>query len=106
MEGPQKTLLPAKNIIIFLVDPIIASQSITRMVMAVTETKIQRKLTMNKKMSKEDWVALFKKIGLSSEQMKQWHHLFETQHPESHQEFLAWLGISPAEIVQIRSNSK
>ena len=61
---------------------------------------------MNKKVSKEDWVALFKKIGLSDEQMKQWHHLFETQHPDSHQDFLTWLGISPAEIANIRSSSK
>ena len=61
---------------------------------------------MSKKISKEDWVALFKKIGLSDDQMKQWHRLFETQHPESHQEFLAWLGIPAAEIAQIRSHSK
>ena len=61
---------------------------------------------MSKKMSKENWVALFKNIGLSDVQMKQWHRLFETQHPESHQSFLEWLGLPAAEIAQVRAHSK
>ena len=61
---------------------------------------------MSKKMNKENWVALFKNIGLSDEQMKQWHRLFETQHPENHQSFLEWLGLPAAEIAQVRAHSK
>lgn len=61
---------------------------------------------MDKKMSKQNWVALFKEIGLDDHQMAQWHRLFETQHPESHQSFLEWLGLPPAEIAQIRSHGK
>ncbi|MEJ2201355.1 MAG: hypothetical protein P8X63_10140 [Desulfuromonadaceae bacterium] len=56
--------------------------------------------------NKAEWVALFREIGLSDEAMQKWHHLFETRHPEGHQDFLVWLGIPAEEIKQIRAHSR
>lgn len=61
---------------------------------------------MPKRVNKEDWVAMFRDIGLSDDQMTKWHQLFETRHPESHEEFLVWIGISSDEIAGIRASSK
>ncbi|MBN1546893.1 MAG: hypothetical protein JW902_09555 [Syntrophaceae bacterium] len=58
------------------------------------------------KMDVEAWVTLFREIGLDEEKMHLWHRLFERHHPESHQDFLRWLGCSDAEIMQIRQNSR
>lgn len=58
---------------------------------------------MPKKMTKEDWVAMFRDIGLNDETMMRWHQLFEARHPQSHAEFLAWLGLSTEEIDRVRS---
>jgi hypothetical protein len=61
---------------------------------------------MNKKMNVEQWVAMFRDLGLNEAQMKQWHTLFESRHPEAHQEFLEWLGLPKARIEEIRADSK
>jgi len=61
---------------------------------------------MPKKVDKEGWVAMFRDIGLSDDQMTKWHQLFEARHPESHEEFLTWIGISSDEVASIRANSK
>ncbi len=61
---------------------------------------------MQTKIDKDAWVAMFKEIGLSDQQMKQWHQLFEKRHPESHEEFLSWLGISSKEVAKIRAMCK
>lgn len=61
---------------------------------------------MQNKVSKEDWVAMFKEIGLDDATLQKWHQLFETRHPEGHVEFLSWLGLSAAEITKIRATSK
>jgi hypothetical protein len=57
---------------------------------------------MEKDVNKEAWVAMFREIGLSEEQMMTWHRLFETRHPEGHDSFLAWLGLSADEIADLR----
>lgn len=61
---------------------------------------------MQNKVSKVEWVAMFREIGLTEDAMRKWHHLFETRHPEGHAAFLAWLGISPDEIARIRAESR
>lgn len=61
---------------------------------------------MQNNVTKEEWVDMFREIGLSDESMMQWHRLFETRHPEAHQDFLVWLGIPPDEITGIRSNTR
>ena len=59
---------------------------------------------MQNKPNKEDWVAMFKEIGLDDAGMKKWHQLFEARHPEGHAEFLNWLGLSAAESTEIRTD--
>jgi hypothetical protein len=63
--------------------------------MVVTETKTCkiRRLTMQRKIGKENWVAMFREVGLSDYARMKWHRLFETRHPEGHEDFLNWLGI-------------
>ena len=56
--------------------------------------------------NKEEWVDLFREIGLSEEDMLKWHRLFEARHPEGHAGFLAWLGLSASEVAEIRAKSK
>jgi hypothetical protein len=63
-------------------------------------------MTVQKKVNKEEWIAMFRDIGMSDEAMMKWHHLFETRHPESHENFLAWLGISSDEINKIRGKCR
>ena len=38
-------------------------------------------MTMQNKINKEAWVAMFREIGLSEDAMVKWHRLFETRHP-------------------------
>lgn len=61
---------------------------------------------MQNTVSKEDWVAMFREIGLTDEVMMKWHQVFETRHPKGHANFLAWLGISPDEIEAIKAQSR
>ena len=61
---------------------------------------------MNKQVNVNDWVAMFRDIGLDESQMAKWHRLFEARHPAKHQEFLEWLGLQPEEIDRIRASSK
>ena len=62
--------------------------------------------TMKNHVSKEEWVAMFREIGLDTAKMDQWHKLFETRHPEAHQAFLESLGIASNEIDRIRTHSR
>ncbi len=52
--------------------------------------------------SKDAWVALMRNAGLSEEDMKRWHAVFESQAPEAHQKFLESLSLSKAEVTAIR----
>lgn len=58
---------------------------------------------MQKQVSKEDWVAMFREIGLNDETMTQWHRVFEERHPQGHADFLDWLGLSSEEIARVRA---
>ncbi len=57
----------------------------------------------SKVMNKENWVSLFREIGLDDETMSNWHKLFEARYPDGHQSFLEWLNISKDEISLIRA---
>lgn len=61
---------------------------------------------MKKNLNKEEWIAMFKALGLDEATMKRWHQLFETLHPEAQQGFLEWLEIEAGEIAQIRQHSR
>jgi len=56
-------------------------------------------------MNKENWVELFRAVGLSDEPMVRWHREFEAKYPEDHQSFLEWLNIPKDEIKSIRALS-
>ena len=61
---------------------------------------------MQTNVTKEEWVAMFREVGISDETMMTWHRLFEARHPEGHGDFLAWLGIPSGEINTIRAKSR
>ena len=61
---------------------------------------------MNQNINVNDWVAMFREIGLAPAQMEQWHRLFEARHPAGHQSFLEWLGLSPAQVERVRAASR
>ena len=56
--------------------------------------------------SKRQWVDLLASIGLSDEDMDEWHRQFEHRMPEAHQDFLESLNIPVAEIRAIRRRSR
>ena len=58
---------------------------------------------MKNRVSKKDWVAMFREIGLDDEKMEQWHRVFEARHPQAHEEFLHHLGLAPEEIARVRA---
>ena len=75
--------------------------------MAVTEKIQQNKSTsMKNQITVNEWVAMFREIGLNDAQMERWHKLFENRHPAAHQGFLEWLGLAREEIDRIRAKSK
>ena len=55
------------------------------------------------RVTKEQWKEMFRKIGLTEQQMLDWHRLFEKEHPQGHESFLRWLGLSADEIKKVRS---
>ena len=61
---------------------------------------------MKETVTKEEWVDMFKEIGLSDEAMMAWHGVFEKRHPKAHAAFLSWLGIAKDEIGRIRDQVK
>ena len=58
---------------------------------------------MQGNVSKDQWVALFREVGLSDADMEKWHRTFEKRHPEGHAGFLEWLGLSPEAIGDLRN---
>ena len=67
---------------------------------ATKQQKMKMQVNVNQ------WVAMFRDIGLDDAKMEQWHRLFEARHPAGHQAFLEWLGQNPEEIDRIRTKSK
>lgn len=61
---------------------------------------------MKRNVNKEEWVAMYRDIGLGRRKMKQWHKILESRHPDGHQSFLEWLGIPSKEIDEIRAWSR
>ncbi len=61
---------------------------------------------MQKSVGKDQWVAMFREIGLDDATMKKWHQIFEKRHPDGHQGFLEWLGLPVADIERIRVASR
>lgn len=55
-----------------------------------------------KNITKDQFSALLTEAGVTDAQKTRLHALFEQRHPEAHQKFLEFLGVSPAEVRQIR----
>lgn len=55
---------------------------------------------------KQQWTELFKATGISEAQMSTWHCLFEKRYPDSHRDFLSWLGLSDEEAIGVRNSAK
>lgn len=53
----------------------------------------------------DQWVELFRAIGLQDADMHKWHREFEQRYPQGHQSFLEWLNLPPARIQDIRERS-
>lgn len=56
----------------------------------------------SRSMSKATWTRMFRAIGMSDEDMRQWHAHFEETMPEAHCDFLESLGLDAAEVRRIR----
>ena len=54
-------------------------------------------------LDKRGWVEILAAAGLDDDAMHRWHIEFEARAPEAHADFLASLGIAPAEIASIRA---
>jgi hypothetical protein len=65
--------------------------------------KHRRYKMSNEVMNKEQWVLLFREIGLDEATMTRWHTEFEARYPDGHQSFLEWLQIPQDEIGRIRA---
>ncbi len=61
---------------------------------------------MKNQITVNDWVAMFREIGLDQTQMEKWHKVFEARHADAHQSFLEWLGMAPEEIDRVRAKSR
>ena len=57
-------------------------------------------------LDKSGWVEILAAAGLDDAAMHRWHIEFEARAPEAHGDFLASLGIPPAEIASIRAWSR
>jgi MerR family transcriptional regulator, thiopeptide resistance regulator len=57
-------------------------------------------------LDKAGWVALLRAVGLDERAMDRWHAEFERMAPAAHQEFLASIGIPPAEARRIREAAR
>ena len=55
--------------------------------------------------SVEQWVEMFRAIGLDDAAMHKWHAEFERRHPQGHQSFLEWLGLPEDRIAKVRQNA-
>jgi hypothetical protein len=58
---------------------------------------------MKNHVNADEWVAMFREIGLDEAQMQRWHKLFEARHPAAHQAFLEWLGLDLEFIAKARA---
>jgi DNA-binding transcriptional MerR regulator len=72
-----------------------------RVVLSLLELSSRK--TGRRTLSKESWTAMFRAIGMSDEDMRQWHANFETNMPEAHADFLHSLGLAAEEIQRIRA---
>jgi len=59
-----------------------------------------------KKITKDQFVALLNEAGISDPQKQHLHALFEQRHPDAHQSFLEFLGLSDEAVQEIRRHAR
>ena len=57
------------------------------------------------KMTVDEWVDMFRSIGLDDDRMWEWHKEFEHRHPDAHESFLHWLDVPAERISEIRARA-
>jgi hypothetical protein len=60
----------------------------------------------DERMTKDEWVEVFRAAGLDDAGMQRWHREFETRYPTQHRAFMSWLQIPDAEIARIQEWSR
>jgi DNA-binding transcriptional MerR regulator len=71
-----------------------------RVVLSLLELNARRKV---RALDKESWTQMFRALGMTDEEMHQWHANFEKAMPDAHADFLQSLGLDDAEIRRIRA---
>jgi hypothetical protein len=59
-----------------------------------------------KNITKDQFVALLNEAGVTDPQKHRLHALFEKRHPDAHQNFLEYLGLTAQTIQEIRGQSR
>jgi hypothetical protein len=57
------------------------------------------------KVTVDEWVDMFRSIGLDDDRMLEWHKEFECRHPDAHESFLQWLDLPSEHIGDIRARA-
>lgn len=78
-----------------------ALRSQQRVVLSLLE--LSSKQPGKRTLSKETWTDMFRAIGMSDAEMREWHANFEKNMPDAHADFLHSLGLGPEEIRRIRA---
>jgi DNA-binding transcriptional MerR regulator len=79
------------------------SQLRTQQRVVLSLLELSSKQSGNRTLSKETWTAMFRAIGMTDDDMRQWHANFEKNMPEAHADFLHSLGLASDEIRRIRA---
>jgi DNA-binding transcriptional MerR regulator len=72
-----------------------------RVVLSLLELSSKR--PGKRSLSKDTWTDMFRAIGMSDDEMRQWHANFEKTMPDAHADFLQALGLGDKEIRRIRA---
>lgn len=59
-----------------------------------------------KTVTKDQFVSMLDAAGIADAQKQRLHAEFEKRHPQAHQAFLEWLGVSAQEITAIREHAR
>lgn len=59
-----------------------------------------------KTITKDEFVAVLNEAGITDAQKQKLHAAFEQRHPDAHQSFLEYLGLSAEQVARIRTGSR
>jgi DNA-binding transcriptional MerR regulator len=79
------------------------SQLRTQQQVVLSLLELTAKRPGQRTLSKDTWTEMFRSIGMSDDEMRQWHSNFEKNMPAAHADFLQSLGLGAEEIRRIRA---